>query len=249
MPNATAMLRRARGSAHRRPAAFTLVELLVVVGIVAMLAAITLPAIFGARVSAKNAAIRAEIDMMHMAMMNYRNEYGSFPPCASGTTSSSPAGRHIARIFPRCANPGFELGTIPLTPDIALVSWLRGYTNDPTLPVTGILTGGPRRELYDFDESRTTGTANLQYAIKDKPGSPFIYIDSGTYGAMSSPTTFTVGSNTFAAQVQTLSSGSQFFNPDTFQILSPGLDATWGTDDDVSNFWPTTRGAYNASLR
>lgn len=234
------------------PGGFTLVELLVVVGIVAMLAAITLPAIFGARVAAKNAAIRAEIDMLHMAMMNYRNEYGSFPPCTSANAAA-----HIQRIFPRCsgstqaagllAGGPFLLNAGSVTPDEALVAWLQGYTNDPQNPVTGTATGGLRRKLFDFDQSRTGTTA--WYWVKDKPDSPFIYIDSGNYGSVVTPSAFTVGSVTIRPELQVLGTGTQFFNPDTFQILSPGLDQSWNTDDDISNFWPTTRGAYNASLR
>ena len=46
-----------------------------------MLLALVTPAVFQARRSAQNAAIKAEIDMLHMAMMQYKNEYGSFPPC------------------------------------------------------------------------------------------------------------------------------------------------------------------------
>ena len=32
------------------------------------------------------------------------------------------------------------------------------------------------------------------------------------------------------------------FNTDTFQILCNGIDETWNTEDDLSNFWKGTRG-------
>ncbi|MFL2861425.1 MAG: type II secretion system protein [Pirellulales bacterium] len=84
---------------------FTLVELLVVITIIGVLAALITPAVFQARRTGQISAIKAEIDLLHMAMMHYKNEYGSFPPCSSGTSSSDPAARHIRRLFPRTAAP------------------------------------------------------------------------------------------------------------------------------------------------
>ncbi len=73
---------------------FTLVELLVVIVIIGMLAAIVTPAIMIAMSRAKVARIKAEIDMLHSAIMNYKNEYGSFPPSYSALATTAPAGKH-----------------------------------------------------------------------------------------------------------------------------------------------------------
>ena len=83
---------------------FTLVELLVVVAIIGVLAALITPAIFQARVSAQNAAIRAEIDLLHMGIMNYKNRFGSYPPCLSNCNFAGDmtARNHLGRLFPRC---------------------------------------------------------------------------------------------------------------------------------------------------
>ena len=103
---------------------FTLVELLVVVAIIGVLAALITPAIFQARVSAQNAAIRAEIDLLHMGIMNYKNRFGSYPPCQSNCQRNPaiPAGKlsgdniarmHLSRLFPRCdssQNPSGSTG-------------------------------------------------------------------------------------------------------------------------------------------
>ncbi len=93
-----------RASAQSVSNGFTLVELLVVIGIIAVLAALITPAIFQARISAQNAAIRAEIDLLHMGIMNYKNRFGSYPPCSSNCAEDGDlnARNHVARLFPRC---------------------------------------------------------------------------------------------------------------------------------------------------
>ncbi len=211
---------------------FTLVELLVVIAIIAALAGLIVPAVFQARISAKNAAIRAEIAMLHMAMVNYKNEYGSFPPC----TSLADARSHVLRLFPRTTSISSEVRTAP-TLQTALYYWLEGYTKNPTSPVQV----GDRVKLFEFDRNRLTTTD--QYHPVDKPNSPYLYINSSSYNAFSAgvPGSTTLGANRRTA--------AEYFNPDTFQILCAGLDETWGTDDDLSNFWKGTRKDYEDSLR
>jgi prepilin-type N-terminal cleavage/methylation domain-containing protein len=187
--------------------AFTLVELLVVIGIIALLAAIVTPAVMRAQASARNAAIKAEIDMLHMAIMNYKNEYGSFPPCyVPAYTGSDLASRHILRLYPRTSNIAYELtGSPVLQPCNALMAWLGGYTPDAASPLKG---SGGRQKLYDFDQSRVASTDNssntallasrLVYFPSSKPGAPYIYINSSAYGTtntdgtINTPATFNV---------------------------------------------------------
>ena len=233
---------------HRSRSAFTLVELLVVIVILAMLASLVTVAASRAMTAARNAAIKAEIDMLHMAIMNYKNEYGSFPPCYAPTiTGTDVASRHVQRIFPRTATISTEV-TAPVNPTNSLFGWLQGYTDNPLQPVTG----GARKKLYDFDLARVDGSTGGYYP-SGKPGSPYIYFVSGTsangYGTVASPNTWTVAvSGTHFAQSQVLSTGTAFFNPDTFQILCAGRDEQFGNDDDLSNFWPRTRREYLDSL-
>lgn len=197
----------------------TLVELLVVIVIIAVLAALITPAIFQARISAKNAVIKAEIDMLHMAIVNYKNEYGSFPPCTSASGPDTAAAQHIRSIFPR--TPTTYAGNA-ITPGDALTSWLAGYSKNPKDPLSGT-----RVKRFEFDQTRVTSSG--QFYPTDKPGSPYIYIDSGSYGSG-----FPVGEYTYTAD--------QNDNPNTFQILCAGLDEEWDTEDDLSNFWKGTRG-------
>ena len=212
---------------------FTLVELLVVIVIIAVLAALITPAVFQARRSGQISAIKAEIDLLHMAMMHYKNEYGSFPPC----TGLAAARSHVQRLFPRVTSVNTEVPS-QSTPQTALHDWLQGYSKNPTAPRSST----PLVKLFEFDQNRVT-TGN-QFHPSEKPGSPYIYIDSANYryDHDGNPATaeilqpFTVGGNTYTADPNA--------NPDTFQILCAGLDESWGTnsDDDLSNFWKGTRG-------
>jgi len=240
----------ARGS--RGPAAFTLVELLVVIAILAMLMALLVPTVMRSLAKARVAALKAEIDMLHMAIMNYKNEYGSLPPCNDpNVAAGSPAAKHLARLFPRCTNVASQFTTVqpplpPLTPATAIAYWLGGYTDDPTHP----LTGGDRKRLYDFDRARISSGG--QYHPSKLPGSPYVYIPSDAYGQ-----TFTIGGSTYAALRTPVSAAAPnltnpaqpAFNPDTFQILCAGKDEQFGTGDDLSNFWPGTRQDYLDTLK
>lgn len=233
----------------RKTRGFTLVELLVVIGIIGLLAAIITPVVMQSLTKARNAAIKAEIDMLHMAIMNYKNEYGSFPPCyAPNITGSDVASKHVLRIFPRTLNISNEV-TTAVTPANAIYGWLSGYSNDPTRPVSG----GNRSKLYDFDRSRVDASTST-YFPSGKKNSPYVYFVTGTsangYGQILSPNTWTVPvSGDHSPQIQVLASGTTFFNPDTFQILCAGRDEQFGTDDDLSNFWPGTRREYLDSLK
>ncbi|MCX7429817.1 MAG: prepilin-type N-terminal cleavage/methylation domain-containing protein [Planctomycetia bacterium] len=257
-------MKRSQPSAR---SAFTLVELLVVIGIISLLAAIVTPAVMRAQASAKNAAIKAEIDMLHMAIMNYKNEYGSFPPCSDDLTSSTGfATKHLQRLFPRCADPYSQLTNVlagkspaAVSPSNALAFWLSGYTNNPSLPLWG--STATRSKLYDFDASRLDPTTGA-YWPSGKSKSPYVYLNSNLYSqypyttsdltlarAQRVPVTplTSVTASAFAT-ANPAATSPPFFNADTFQILCAGRDETFGTDDDLSNFWPGTRKDYLDSL-
>ncbi|MDB4365777.1 prepilin-type N-terminal cleavage/methylation domain-containing protein [Pirellulales bacterium] len=233
-------------SALPQRSGFTLVELLVVITIIGVLAALITPAVFQARRSGQISAIKAEIDLLHMAMMHYKNEYGSFPPAVSPGGSSGVAASHIQRLFPR-SSPSPSA----VTDDAALVGWLGGYSKNPTNPLAL-----PRVKLFEFDQNRVTSTN--QFHPREKLGSPYRYVNSAQYFLTRTPTSYTLrpfvqlrvtedlNGNGVLDGTEDVNSNSRLdceaFNPDTFQILCAGLDETWNTDDDLSNFWKGTRG-------
>ena len=248
------------------PRAFTLVELLVVIGIIGLLAALLTPAVMQSLTKARNAAIKSEIDMLHTAIMNYKSEYGSFPPATDNSyTAGTPAVRHLARLFPRVTNvPAQFAGLAALTPYNAMFAWLSGFTDDPSSP---LVPATSRKKLFDFDQSRV---ANMQYHPSGKPLSPYIYIPSseyntypyndaliasGGYGAHfvpppSLPTALPSDPRRWFTKLELAAPQNQSYaNPDTFQILCAGRDEQFGTDDDLSNFWPGTRREYLDSLK
>jgi len=246
------MVRRDFGgpSAARAPGGFTLVELLVVIIIIAILAAIAVPAVMRATATAQNARIKSEIDMLHMAIQQYKNEYGSYPPCAD--VPSGAILKHVSRIFPRMpvANMNVSLPTA-MQPNTAIYLWLSGYnTDDPTNPFVGAA-----KKMFDFDTSRV---ASNQFYAPSKPNSPYIYIDSAHYPVYDSTASSPAGPfggiyyshHTATKAVPNFVTTSQpYANPDSFQILSAGRDEKFGTDDDMSNFWPGTRKDYLDSLK
>ena len=161
-----------------RRSGFTLVELLAVIMIIALLAGLLTPAVMKSLSSSRAAAVKAEIELLNTALMNYKNEYGSFPPSdmrglwsGGSVNTNHPVYRHLQRLFPRIAEPTGGGDASPyfwmaqMSPAQALVFWLNGFFDNPQFPLTngvGLSAATPRagtasanrQKLFDFDESR-----------------------------------------------------------------------------------------------
>jgi len=254
---------------------FTLVELLVVIGIVALLAALVTPAVMRAQVAARNAAIKAEIDMLHMAIMNYKNEYGSFPPCVDTEydsnlyTTTGQAARHVSRLFPRCVDAAGQLNTASFgDPSRTAITdqdrlWLTKLYSPNTPPPLKDLHLIPHNAitawLYGFTSDPVTPLTPATSRLKLFDFDPSRIVN-GFYSPPQKPESPFIYIDASRYQIfaypgvpspipgAEIRTGVEFFNADTFQILCAGRDGVYGNDDDLSNFWPGTRAAYLDSL-
>lgn len=181
---------------------FTLTELLVVIAIIAVIAAISLPAIFAARRSFDQARLKMEVQSLDDAVKKYFSQNGDYPPDGSSWLIFE---RHLRKVFPEILSS--ELAIIaPSGPNVpvmdraeALVFFLGGFSSNKQKPLTGkggpFINAGtaaapswvinPNREnaLFDFAPNRILDQNNNQLPTYNvtAESSPYTYFDSRTY--------------------------------------------------------------------
>lgn len=77
-------------AARRRSRGFTMVELLVVIGLIAILMALLLPAIMQARSAARRTTCHNQLRQLGLAMQNYHSTHNKFPPGGVHLTTKRP---------------------------------------------------------------------------------------------------------------------------------------------------------------
>lgn len=157
--------------------AFTLVELLVVIGIIAALASLILVAGSAAIRAAREAAIQTECVQLADGFQAYTNDVsgGSFPPNVAGHPQADALNafnRHFNKAFGShrespelirllatgvSSNSDYSLtGTAgALTPYESVVFWLGGFSDDPKYPISG--PGGPSYRITDGEDFAARG--------------------------------------------------------------------------------------------
>ncbi len=188
-----------RANRQARPSAFTLVEMLVVVVIIAILAGLLLPAVNRARGAARTAQIAIEIKNLEAAFEAYKLKYGDYPPDFSDRDVVK---RHIYTAWPNIDQNEFDgvarvfwwkpAATLPPTdeyyhvawvnPAEALAFWLGGFSSNPKLPFTG--TGGPFRRVgnnYFPNPERVVGLYDLEAGRLDSSDGDYfpVYLPPG----------------------------------------------------------------------
>ncbi len=194
----------------RDRSAFTLVELLVVITIIGMLAALISVAASMAMSAARRSAIKMEMTQLSVALENYKTKYGEYPPDGTDTAAVI---RHLRKAFPKMMDQPkmdptnkyvvlpFKCGRgehadfdeVPVTPTTALVLFLGG--NLAKNPLNPLSTSGDRVDaFYEFKDDQLIEVADgPQYfpsSLERDAVAPFVYFkarltnDGGAYYAL-----------------------------------------------------------------
>ena len=237
----------------RSPGGFTLVEMLVVIAVIGVLAAILTPTLYLAFAKAKVTKIATDLNQISMSIEEYKLNNGDYPP---DWTNTALVQRHLRTAFPRNQEP-LPLdttkmlrpdGTPPLDsagnpavianldPSEALVFWLGMVKDDTRLPLTG---SGDLIRVYELDLERLVDPDDdgwYSYAPPDGEGTPYVYFDSRTYRIAAYPKNLAAANQPWNPTPQvvpyivnpTAAATVRYANPTKYQIISAGLDGDFG---------------------
>jgi prepilin-type N-terminal cleavage/methylation domain-containing protein len=194
-------------------AGFTLVEMLVVIVIISILAALISTAAASAMWTAKQHKIKMELDMLAGAMEAFHQKYNSYPPTnlsmlqdMSGNYYANPQlNAFVARAFPRytalsgntipqqialdLSNAGVDI--TEFNPQVALVFWLSGFGPDPTDPFNRANATVSRSSFFSFFQTQLmawqAGATSLSPATVSPTGTAYQYGGTTRYDSLSPP--------------------------------------------------------------
>lgn len=158
---------------------FTLIEMLVVIGIVAVLVALLVPAGAIAISSARNASMSLEIAQLAQAIETYKNDKGDYPPSFGeidvqdlngngnrleslyvAAPYTSVVERHLRKCYPKMTPQEktnfYAFIALNIDQSESLVFWLSQTYNDERNPFFS--TSGNLKKYYDFKVERVIPT-------------------------------------------------------------------------------------------
>lgn len=239
-----------------RRLAFTLVELLIVIAIIALLIGLLVPALMNVRRNAQIAEISVDIREIDAALTAFKNKYGDYPPSRISLYNSAAGwnGDRRSKTIIRKFWPQFDFtsdganGGSPARRDLdgseCLLFFLAGvrdgdgkyigFSNNPARPF--LATGQSRVDPFLSDiESTRIDTSDPDgdgfYVYKDPVSTstePYVYYSSyGGQGYDSADHT-AYGSGKPVFYREGTAANAKRLKPQSYQIISAGLDGRFG---------------------
>lgn len=209
---------------QRTDAAFTLIEILVVITIISILASLTLVGVLKAKKSGLESAAKAELQTICARIENFRNSWGYFPPSSFA----------FLKVKGNGVNDGNE--TLfsyllsrkkggPFADDLKEDRWVNADADELSQKDLKTVT-----DALDW----VRGTAQL-LEYTDFWNNPFVYIPATDYGKKS--TYQNIDGDTFEVEAAKNPTTGTYCAPTTYQLWSLGADGVnqnGGGDDIVS---------------
>ena len=186
-----------------RPRAFTLIELLIVIAIMAILATILLASLGAVRGAAKTTNTQSLIDRLGIGLNSYHRDFGYYPPDYMPTN-----GKYASFVS---AGAWVTVGTVCLPPESLWYCLANPFLKDASPYVT--LAGG---ETDDYNK-------NGLREVVDGWGSPLLYNRARFAGKAATYYNFDGSSSQYDD-----SDGKPWHNRDTFDLFALGPDRTTG---------------------